>query len=125
MKRPVLEVIRFDEADIIIASGMGMGFTAKNFGNEIPNDGIFSFFGGSSGDVNHDAHDTDIVSAFNSYFGGKWEDLNGIIFNYAGGFNNVDFLVYNDTDDYGDTSGNSKYNGTYSYENGEFSWRSN
>ena len=124
MKRPVLEVIRFDEADIIISSGMG--FTAANFGNEIPKDGTFTFFGGSSGDKSHDAHEENIVSAFNSYFGGSWEDLGGITLNFADGYNRLDFFVIYDTDDYGDPSGNSKYSGTYTYnKNGEFYMRSN
>ena len=122
MKRPVLEVIRFDEADIVTASGMGMNMS--NFGDQEPYNGAFTFFGGSSGDVSHDAHEENIVSAFNSYFGWSWEDL-GIKLYFDNGDDELSSAVYIDTDGHGDPPGNSKYNGTYTYKNGEFYMRSN
>ena len=79
MKKPVLEVIRFDEADIVTASGLGgLGINLAGFGDEENGNGTFTFFGRSSGDEPHNAHETNIVSAFNSYFGGSWGSTGGI-----------------------------------------------
>ena len=117
MKKPVLEVIRFEEPDIIATSGLGM--TMNYFGDQVPNNGEFTFFGRSSGKEWHNAHDTDIVSAFKSYFGGKWEDLGGITLNFDGGYDNLGVFVHHDTN-VDNLSDDSKFNGTYTYKNGEF-----
>ena len=117
MKKPVLEVIRFEEPDIIATSGLGM--TMNYFGDHEPNNGEFTFFGRSSGDERHNAHDTDIVSAFNSYFEWDWKDLNGITLNFDGGYDKLGVFVRHDTN-VDDLSDDSKFNGTYTYKNGEF-----
>ena len=121
MKKPILEVIRFEEPDIIATSGLGM--TMSNFGDQVPNNGTFSFFGGSSGDKSHNAHEENIVSEFNSYFGWDWKDLDEVTLNFADGDNGLGEVV--DIDKSDDYSYFSKYNGTYTYNNGSFNMRSN
>ena len=91
MKKPILEVIRFEEPDIIATSGLGM--TMSNFGDQVPNNGTFSFFGGSSGDESHNAHEENIVSEFNSYFGWDWKDLDEVTLNFADGDNGLGEVV--------------------------------
>ena len=122
MKKPVLEVIRFDEADIVTASGLGM--TMNYFGDQVPNNGEFTFFGRSSGNEWHNAHEENIVSAFKSYFGGDWEDLHGITLNFAGGDDGLGRLVVEDAN-VDVFLEDSKFNRTYTYENGSFHMRSN
>ena len=124
MKKPVLEVIRFEEADIVTASGLGgLGFTADYFGNEKLEDGIFSFFGGTGTvtAVTTGAGDGEIVSAFKSYFGGPWSSTQDIWVNGSYGeeaWNDDLHGIINK--DRADTvpdwlSNLSKYNGTYYY----------
>ena len=76
MKKPILEVIRFDEADIIATSGLG--FTADNFGDGTRGNGLFTFFGGTGEPksvTTGDPKET-IVQAFNNYFSGNWSYKN-------------------------------------------------
>lgn len=122
MKKPILEVIRFEEPDIITTSGLGM--TMSNFGDQVPNNGTFAFFGGSSGDVSHDAHEENIVSAFNSYFGGSWVDLDGIALFKEGGDNGLGEMIESDGSNDNELAW-AGYNGTYYYRNGSFYMRSN
>ena len=123
MKKPVLEVIRFDEADIITASGLGMGFTADNFGDDTQGNGTFSFFGGSSGVERHGAHETNIVSAFKSYFGwSRWSSTDDILVNGSTWGAPLEEMITRDQET--DEDDNLKYNGTYYYRNGIFDWRS-
>ena len=120
MKKPILEVIRFDEADIVTASGMG--FTAANFGNEEQNDGIFTFFGGTgSGSVKTEDSDNAIVSAFNSYFGGPWSSTQEIWVYGSGWGSQLQEMIGRDRGDEGnDFTDNQRYNGTYYYRDGRF-----
>ena len=113
MKRPVLEVIRFDEADIIATSGLR--FTAANFGNGFLSDGTFSFFGGTGSvtSVTTQDSDGDIVNAFNSYFGGGWSSTGEIYVVGDFGFIPVEGLI--DKDSVADVQDNQDYNGTYYY----------
>ena len=124
MKKPVLEVIRFDEADIITSSGLGMEVAGLSNGTE--GDATFKFFGNSSyGDVEHNAHKEDIVPAFNSYFKWRWENLDGISLNKLGQSNELESnelgqMIYNDGF-YGDSDPAwVNYNGTYYFRNGGF-----
>ena len=79
MKKPVLEVIRFEEADIITSSGSsGLGFTASLFGDGTRGNGLFTFFGGTGEPksvTTGDPKET-IVQAFNNYFSGNWSYKN-------------------------------------------------
>lgn len=122
MKKPVLEVIRFEEPDIIATSGLGM--TMNYFGDQVPNNGEFTFFGRSSGDKIHNAHEENIVSEFNSYYGRDWKDLVDITLNFDGGYDNLGVFVRHDTNGDG-LLDDSKFNRTYTYENGQFYMRSN
>ena len=124
MKRPVLEVIRFEEADIITSSGLsGMGFTADYFGNEKLEDGIFSFFGGTGTVTSVKTGNTDeeIVSAFNSYFGGPWRSTQEIWVYGSGWGSQLQEMIGRDRGDEGnDFTDNQRYNGTYYYRDGRF-----
>ena len=113
MKKPVLEVIRFDEADIITSSGMG--FTADYFGNETENDGLFSFFGGTGSvtSVKTEADYDGVLDAFNSYFGGGWSSTGEIYVVGDFGFIPVEGLI--DKDSVADDLENQDYIGTYYY----------
>ena len=112
MKRPVLEVIRFEEPDLIATSGLGM--TMSNFGDRVPNNGAFTFFGGSSGDKSHDAHEENIVSAFNSYFVQHWSSTGDIYVDGNFGGATVEGMIDNDSDG-PENLDDQKYNGTYYY----------
>ncbi len=131
MKKPELEVIRFDEADIITSSGMG--FTADYFGNEKQNDGIFSFFGGTGSVTSVRTGDSDnaILAAFNSYFDGGWESTDKISVSWSNGeeswSENLQGIIdkerrYDSRPD--ELTNHSKYIGTYYYY-GKDGFRSN
>ena len=134
MKRPVLEVIRFDEADIVTASGLGgMGFTADYFGDGTQGNGTFSFFGGSgSGPVTTGAGHDVVLDAFKSNFSQNWSSTGDIWVegSYGGeswtndlyGIINSD-RVYDDTPN--DLRNLKKYNGTYYYDRVNRSFYSN
>lgn len=114
MKKPVLEVIRFEEADIITSSGLGgMGFTADNFGNGTLGDGTFSFFGGSGTVTSVKTGDSDnaILAAFNQYFSGGWRSTGEIYVVGGFGFIPVEGLI--DKDSVADDLENQDYIGTY------------
>ena len=78
MKRPILEVIRFEEPDIIATSGSGLGFTASLFGDGTRGNGLFTFFGGTGEPKSVTTGETKetIVQAFNNYFSGNWSYKN-------------------------------------------------
>lgn len=134
MKRPVMEVIRFDEADIVTASGLGgMGFTADYFGDGTQGNGTFSFFGGSgSGPVTTGAGHDVVLDAFKSNFSQNWSSTGDIWVegSYGGeswtndlyGIINSD-RVYDDTPN--DLRNLKKYNGTYYYDRENRSFYSN
>ena len=114
MKRPVLEVIRFDEADIITSSGRG--FTTANFGNTIFDDGIFTFFGGTgTGSVKTEAGHNGVLKAFNSYFGGNWGSTNEILVDGGDWNSPLDEIIRRDRGDDSDSTDYQYYNGTYYY----------
>ncbi len=77
MKKPILEVIRFDEADIITASGWRVKLAG--FGDGIADNGTFTFFGGTGEpkSVTTGAGLDSIVLAFNTNFGGSWNAKDG------------------------------------------------
>ena len=128
MKKPVLEVIRFDEADIITSSGLGgLGFTADYFGNETENDGLFSFFGGTGSvtSVTTEADHNGVLSAFNSYFGGGWRSTREIgvngSYNGEGWGSPLEEMIRMDRGaQLVDFDEFQKYNGTYYYRDGGF-----
>ena len=130
MKRPVLEVIRFDEADIVTASGLsGMGFTAKNFGDGTRGNGLFTFFGGTGEPKSVTTGDTKetIFQAFNNYFSGDWSfdhqpfaEVSRGDSTTSGGLwymmiENENYDIFPD-----DPMNLKKYNGTYYYRDGGF-----
>ncbi len=83
MKRPILEVIRFEEPDIIATSGWRVKLAG--FGDGIADNGTFTFFGGTGEpkSVTTGAGLDSIVQAFNNNFGGSWnaEDGQPVIIN--------------------------------------------
>ena len=120
MKRPVLEVIRFDEADIVITSGLR--FTAANFCNDIPEDGTFTFFGrtGSVTSVTTEADHNGVLEAFNSYFGGNWGSTDEIL--VAGGDwdSPLEEMIRRDRGADSDSIDYQYYNVTYYYRDRGF-----
>ena len=130
MKRPVLEVIRFDEADIITSSGLGgLGFTADNFGDGTRGNGLFTFFGGTGEPKSVTTGDTmeTIVQAFNNYFGGNWSNKKQPWGEVSRGDSDTSGDLWNmmiENEDYDifpvDLMNLKKYNGTYYYRDGGF-----
>ena len=119
-----LEVIRFEEPDIIATSGLGL--IASGFGDYEANNGTFSFFGGSSGNESHNAHEPDLVSAFNSYFKWSWENIIGITLETKESYTGLGDIVDRDGEVFNDSDPDyAGYNGTYTYQDGSFTRRSN
>jgi len=132
MKKPILEVIRFDEADIVTASGLGMGFTASLFGDGTLKNGKFSFFGGTGSvtSVTTEADHNGVLSAFNSYFGGGWRSTREIgvngSYNGEGWGSPLEEMIRMDRGaQVVDFDEFQKYNGTYYYDRVNRSFYSN
>ena len=127
MKKPVLEVIRFEEPDIIATSGMG--FTADNFGDGTQGNGLFTFFGGTGEPksvTTGDPKET-IVQAFNNYFSGNWSYKNQPWGEVSRGDSTTSgglwyMMIENEYYDIfpDDPMNLKKYNGTYYYRDGGF-----
>ena len=123
MKKPILEVIRFDEADIVTASGLGgLGFTADYFGDGTLKNGKFTFFDrtGSVTSVTTEADHNGVLNAFNSFFGGGWGSTReiGVNGSYNGegwGSPLEEMIGIERGDQMGDSYEFQKYNGTYYY----------
>ena len=118
MKKPVLEVIRFEEPDIIATSGMG--FTADNFGDGTRGNGLFTFFGGTGEPKSVTTGDTreTIAQAFNNYFSGNWSYDNQPWGEASRGDSDVSGDLWNMMITFEDTDPN--LDGEYFYKNGGF-----
>ena len=130
MKKPILEVIRFDEADIVTASGMG--FTADYFGDGTLKNGKFTFFDrtGSVTSVTTEADHNGVLNAFNSFFGGGWGSTREIgvngSYNGEGWGSPLEEMIGMDRGDQAvDSDYFQKYNGTYYYDRENRSFYSN
>ena len=113
MKRPVLEVIRFEEPDIIATSGIGIFLTG--FGDNKKGNGEFTFFGGTgTGSVKPEAGYDEVLDAFNSYFSQTWSSANDISVVSDFGDTTVAGLIYQDSVGSG-LPDDQNYSGTYYY----------
>ena len=113
MEKPKLEVIRFEEEDIVTASGLGM--TASGFADPDVF-ASFTFFGGSSGKEEHGAHDSGLLDAFKRYFGNNsWNSVGDIsVDGYYSG--ELGFPLYADSENLSFEG----VDGTYSYSGWNF-----
>ena len=129
MKRPVLEVIRFDEADIITSSGSKLGMIANGFENGMQNDATFTFIGGPGGNSGpHSAHADGLLNLFNNYFSCSWSSVDGINYKITGSDSSAEGefgeLILHDREGSMDVDLYKNFNGSFEYRSGSF-YRSN
>ena len=114
MTRPTVDVVRFQESDVIVASGgimnvtgLGNGETATGEGDGLWQFGTANYY---SSDIN--GNPNRFVEEFNAYFGTSISGTSGIRM----GATDLDTLVWNDMQD---SSENPSHDGAY---NGSWRW---
>jgi len=115
MNAPKMEVVRFKEADVIVASG-AKTLTLENFGNGVLGDGSLNFgnYTHTSNDVRY-WNNTDLKDHMYDYFGYDFNaDRDSKFFNGTHGFKAIASDAYGNSD----TSSNS-LNGTWEWDSSE------
>ena len=117
MRVPEMDVVRFKESDVIVASG-AKTMTISNFGDRINLNGRFTF--GSFSYTNRDVHNNfeSFKSDFNSYFGANIQYRNQIVFDFDNAISyDLSYLVRREVVD---SAANNICNGTYSWDGVKF-----
>lgn len=121
MKMPTVDVVRFTESDVIVASGGIMNVSNLGNGEEATDagDGVWKF--GTLTYTSSDIHGNPgyFVSQFNSYFGTKIASTADIRFAGRTG-TDLYTLVEDDMEDIGQSSGDSGYNGSWRWNGSSF-----
>jgi len=112
MNAPKMEVVRFKEADVIVASG-AKTLTLENFGNGVLGDGSLNF-----GNYTHTSTDvmqwnnTNLKNHMYDYFGYDFHaNKNNNFFNGTHGFGAIASDVYNNSD-----TSPASLNGTWEWD---------
>lgn len=114
LSTPEVKVIRFNEADVIVASG-GKTMYVENLGDFNPSNGIFTFgnYSYTHGQIDNDY--SSFKSDFNSYFNANIDKTDSISFDGT----SLERILY--LEDNGDEQGwNEHHNGTYIWRNSQF-----
>jgi len=113
-----MDVVRFKESDVIVASG-AKTMTISNFGDGNNSNGRFTF--GSFSYTHNDVYNNfeSFKSGFNSYFGANIQDGNQIFIDPGYGFSPaLSLLIMIEAKN--DPATNSIFNGTYSWDGFKF-----
>jgi len=122
MRVPKMDVVRFKESDVIVASG-AKTMTISNFGDGINLNGIYKF--GSFRYTNEEVYNNfgSFKGDFNRYFGADIQDRDEIFFEYGSGSGfgfSYPFSFLNGIEAEDDDAINSFFNGTYSWDGNKF-----